>query len=613
MKKRLVSLLLVLTLLASLSVSALAASYTDLKGHWSEPYITELSDLGYLTGYTDGTVKPDKTITACEALALLSRFYPIDEDVAQWIHEDYGDFVASYIDPALSWAYDEIEVCLAAGILSQNELKNLRLTAAIDKELLSVLLVRGLQLTDEAAEALENGAKLTFEDTSEITTSYRGHIAVLVNNGIIEGNTKNQFTPNASVTRGVVSAMVVRGLDYVEKQGGSLVLDGYEHFSKRAGVITSVSGSTVTFRDTEGVSRSYTIPASAAVTVGGETKTLTDSYTGCYITIRSENEKVTAVAVRNEEGVSWSQGMLTDVAKTSNGYNLYIKNLDTGKSIRILAPTGAAVTINGEKKELSALKAGMYALLTVKNDRATEIAAASGSYTLSGKITTLTYGATVILDVSAADGGTVHYLLDLAALPTIMRGSNQVSIERLNVGDEVTMTVEECYLKKVAATANESTIDGTLTSIVSTTSGTTWIITDGDGSTHSLTLDPSADAYQGSKTILVGVIQVGDTVSVVADGKTITEVYLKSANGNTATKVSGTVLVVDAKAKQITILNSTGKLIYISTSSVGSIVDATNNGKTITLSSVEANDQILAYGSYTDSSNFTATSIVVEG
>ena len=90
MKKRIVALLLALTLLAALPVTALAAEYTDLAGHWSEPYITELTELGYLTGYTDGTVKPDKTITACEALALLSRFYRPSDEAVQLIHEDYG-------------------------------------------------------------------------------------------------------------------------------------------------------------------------------------------------------------------------------------------------------------------------------------------------------------------------------------------------------------------------------------------------------------------------------------------------------------------------------------------------------------------------------------------
>lgn len=69
--------------------------------------------------------------------------------------------------------------------------------------------------------------------------------------------------------------------------------------------------------------------------------------------------------------------------------------------------------------------------------------------------------------------------------------------------------------------------------------------------------------------------------------------------------------MVDAKAKQITVLSSTNKLVYISTRSVGSIVNA-STGKTLTLSNVDVNSQLLAYGEYTDASNFSATSIIIE-
>ena len=169
MKRRILSLLLAVLLTAALPVTALAVNnYTDLTGHWAASYILELSDLGYLTGYTDGTVRPEGIITANEALVLLSRFYDVDAAALELIHDDYGDFVESNVDVTLRWAYDELELCLAAGILSENELRNLRLTAPIEKELLSVLLVRALQKTDEADALVDRGVELDFSDTDEI-------------------------------------------------------------------------------------------------------------------------------------------------------------------------------------------------------------------------------------------------------------------------------------------------------------------------------------------------------------------------------------------------------------------------------------------------------------
>ena len=611
MKKRIVALLLASALLSALPVTALAAEYTDLTGHWSEPYITELTELGYLTGYTDGTVKPDKTITACEALALLSRFYRPSDDAVQLIHDDYGQFVSSYVDPNLSWAYDEIEICLAAGILSQNELKSLRLTSPIDKELLSVLLVRALQLTEEAQKLTDEGVELSFEDADDLSDSYVGYIAILVNNGIVEGNNHNQFTPHAEVTRAVVSAMVVRGLDYVEDLGRDLVLEEYEDVSHHEGLMTSYANGVLTLRDTYGVSRSYTVPKSAEISVSDGGTSLTSSYVGCYVSVRTSEGTVDSVTVRNEQGITFNQGVITEVAKSSNGYNVTYTNPDSNKSTRLLIPNTAKVTVDGVEKAVSDLKAGMFLTITQSGTTISTVTATSGDLTLTGTIQSLTYGTPAVLKISTEDGGQLVYNLDMSNLPKILWGANEASIERLTAKSSVTLTIRDCKLTQIAVESSADTIDGIVTSVVSTTGGTTWIITDENSTSHSLTLDPAANAYQNGTAILPGTIQVGDTVSAVVDGNTILEVYLISSANDTANKVSGTVLVVDTSAKQITMLNSTNRLIYISTKNVSSIIDAAT-GDTIRLSSLDVNSKIVAYGSYTDASNFAATSIVVE-
>ena len=611
MKKRIVALLLTLALLAALPVTALAAKYTDLTGHWSEPYITELSDLGYLTGYTDGTVRPDKTITACEALALLSRFYRPSEEAQQLIHEDYGQFVSSYVDPTLNWAYDELEICLAAGILSQNELKSLRLTSPIDKELLSVLLVRALQLTDEAKKLTEDGVKLDFKDADDLNKNYVGYIAVLVNNGIVEGNSRNEFTPHAQVTRAVVSAMVVRGLDYVETLGKDLVLDEYENFSHTDGLMTAYANGVLTLRDTRGVSRSYTVPKSATISVSDGSSTLSSSHVGCYVSVRTLDGTVDAVTVRNEQGVTFSQGIVSEVTKASNGYNVSFYNPDSNKSIRLLIPTSAKVTVEGATKAVSDLKIGMFVTVTLSGSTVSTVEATSGDLTLSGTIQSLSYGVPTVLKIAAQDGSQLVFNLDFDRLPKILWGTNEASIDRLTANSSVTLTIQDCALTQIVVASNAKTINGVVTSVATTTTGTTWSLADDKGATYSLTLDPTAKAYHSGTAILTSSIQVGDTVSVVVDNSTILEVYLLSSVTDTANKLSGTVVSVNAAAQQITLVNSSNRLITISTKSVGTILN-TLTGKTMWLSDLKEKNQIVAYGAYVDASNFAATTIIVE-
>ena len=72
MRRRCTIPLLAVTVLAALSVTA-GAQFKDLDGCWARDYINKLANLGYLTGYSDGTVRPNNSVTTCEALVMLDR------------------------------------------------------------------------------------------------------------------------------------------------------------------------------------------------------------------------------------------------------------------------------------------------------------------------------------------------------------------------------------------------------------------------------------------------------------------------------------------------------------------------------------------------------------
>ena len=49
-------------------------SFSDVKdSHWAKKYISMAQGLGWITGYPDGTFKPDKSITRAEAMTLINR------------------------------------------------------------------------------------------------------------------------------------------------------------------------------------------------------------------------------------------------------------------------------------------------------------------------------------------------------------------------------------------------------------------------------------------------------------------------------------------------------------------------------------------------------------
>ncbi|MGE4354140.1 MAG: hypothetical protein AB7D36_08665, partial [Oscillospiraceae bacterium] len=88
------------------------------------------------------------------------------------------------------------------------------------------------------------------------------------------------------------------------------------------------------------------------------------------------------------------------------------------------------------------------------------------------------------------------------------------------------------------------------------------------------------------------------------------EIYLKSA-ANSSSKVSGTVLAVATSDKVITVLTDSEKLIYIDASSAASIINA-STGNTLKLSAIPVNSELVAYGTYDNSTTFIAKSIIIE-
>lgn len=49
------------------------AAFSDISGHWAEKDIINAANKGWIMGYTDGTFRPNQTITRAEAMALINR------------------------------------------------------------------------------------------------------------------------------------------------------------------------------------------------------------------------------------------------------------------------------------------------------------------------------------------------------------------------------------------------------------------------------------------------------------------------------------------------------------------------------------------------------------
>ncbi|MCR4600481.1 MAG: S-layer homology domain-containing protein, partial [Clostridia bacterium] len=87
-------------------VSTANISFTDIGGHWAENYIRRAAALGYITGYQDGSFKPDAPITRAEAMTLLNRVLGRDKISASGLLDN----MARWSDnPVGAWYYVAVQ------------------------------------------------------------------------------------------------------------------------------------------------------------------------------------------------------------------------------------------------------------------------------------------------------------------------------------------------------------------------------------------------------------------------------------------------------------------------------------------------------------------------
>lgn len=124
MKKKITTwaLLLAALTIAMPASGAYAARFTDVKeSHWAYDAIAELSEKHLISGYPDGTFKPNRPVSLPEVLVLIKRIKaPADEATKQAV-ANYGDMARA--SGAGEWATDSIAYALDRGIITQKQLE----------------------------------------------------------------------------------------------------------------------------------------------------------------------------------------------------------------------------------------------------------------------------------------------------------------------------------------------------------------------------------------------------------------------------------------------------------------------------------------------------------
>lgn len=172
----------------SLGVVNSRKSFTDVgSSTWCYKYVTELSDAGVIDGYANGSFKPDSTISygAALKLVMLAAGYAEQKPINSNVFSGY------------------LAKAQADGLVTRS---NVNLSAPITRLQVAQLAAGALKLSTSNLSSVK-----PFTDTSDL------YVQALNAAGIVEGyfsNGTSTYKPNNTLTRGQVSAIVWRMLNY---------------------------------------------------------------------------------------------------------------------------------------------------------------------------------------------------------------------------------------------------------------------------------------------------------------------------------------------------------------------------------------------------------------
>lgn len=169
-------------------------SPSDIQAHWGRVGIEKLIEKGAVSGYPDGTFRPDAAITRAEFLAILVK--------AQGMT---GSVPSSFSDLNGHWAKASIEKAMAYGVTGGYSDGLFRPDAPITREEMAVMVDRSLRYA--------SGAPLPgFTDGSQISAWAQESLQRIVSHQIMGGYPDGSFRPQGLATRAEACAVVLKSL-----------------------------------------------------------------------------------------------------------------------------------------------------------------------------------------------------------------------------------------------------------------------------------------------------------------------------------------------------------------------------------------------------------------
>ena len=542
MKNKFLSVIIALSLICScMAVSAFAeTAFPDVLSpdhDWAAEQIAEMTDLGIIKGYTDGTFKPDRAISKIEALILFSR-------VAGYSDKSYAQIA--------DFAYEKYQYLLEEADLDNYD--------SFKKEI-SFLLYKGVISEDDIIEYLEdeqyledfprkdaakflanlmdgeivktNADELEFSDNNKIDDDDAGYIAYVVENGFMNGVQKDDgtivFDAEGGMSRAQVCVLLYRIMDKLQ-------------MSFEAGKVFKVDteGGTIEFENEDGDDKSYIIPDDAKIIIDGAAGKLDEILENSEILVARHGKSIYSIEVLNPESNKTVKGTVEGVVARDNYARVTVLVEETGEKVSYYGTEGFKVTTDGVADDMKSLKVDDYVVIKLLGTKIVSIDRLTAEATLQGTLRAINLNTPMTLSVSTVEEVSEEENIseyEISEEASVRRNGERASLRDVLPGDKVVLTVKLGKITKIVATSTKGSVTGTVKSITIASQSYVTLSTDGVESQYAIAMEAEY-IVAGSKATIYD-LRLGNMVTLTLSGSTATKIE-QTAASSTTTK-SGTV------------------------------------------------------------------------
>lgn len=395
MNKKITKFVAIAAAVLMLPVTTFAANFKDIKDtYWAKSYIEQCADLGFINGFPDGKFKPNEPVRFTELIKMLSNFLNVSEADMQSAESTYGPTLNS-VKPA-PWVRPYLLKCLQKKVVSLELLnsaaKKGKPSMIKDNAQYQMSRISAVDLFFNAMGLDKVPTALQYKDSNVLIKNYADQIpkiGALQKAGVLstQGDESGNFRPKSTITRAEVSKMLYVAYAYIEQNGNKLndttvtpvpsTPSVPSNLENVMGVVKSIFGigngqSFISINTPNNELKVYNFPASANVTVNGQTSNFSNVKEGMEAVLTISGE--TVYNGEFKDAIKEINGTIKEIRSNNYDAKIEYKENNSTKTIT-LDFRNADIKLDGKTARFDELREGYEVKVTYSQDKATKVEA----------------------------------------------------------------------------------------------------------------------------------------------------------------------------------------------------------------------------------------------